>query len=187
MGDAVVLPENFLAGYPAEDLVLKPAFQDACRAAVEELARDTADGGPALLVGLPYREGDSLLIPTLCLMAAVSRPSATNVTCPITACSMKSASSMPARCRGRWCCAACASVFRSARTSGARRFVECLAETGAEMLIVPNGSPYWRDKDDERINIAVARVTDLACAGLCQRGGRAGRTGVRWRFLRAQC
>src|SRR5262249_33893511 len=38
--------------------------------------------------------------------------------------------------------------------------VECLAETGAELMIVPNGSPYWRDKDDTRLNIAVARVTE---------------------------
>ena len=38
--------------------------------------------------------------------------------------------------------------------------VECLAETGAEILIVPNGSPYWRQKGDVRLNIAVARVTE---------------------------
>ncbi len=38
--------------------------------------------------------------------------------------------------------------------------VETLAETGAELLLVPNGSPYWRDKDDVRLNIAVARVTE---------------------------
>jgi NAD+ synthase len=38
--------------------------------------------------------------------------------------------------------------------------VECLAETGAEFLIVPNGSPYWRQKGDVRLNIAVARVTE---------------------------
>ena len=38
--------------------------------------------------------------------------------------------------------------------------VECLAETGAELLIVPNGSPYSRDKDDVRLNLAVARVTE---------------------------
>ena len=34
------------------------------------------------------------------------------------------------------------------------------AETGSEILLVPNGSPYYRDKDDERFNIAVARVTE---------------------------
>ncbi|MBV8792311.1 MAG: NAD+ synthase, partial [Pseudolabrys sp.] len=38
--------------------------------------------------------------------------------------------------------------------------VECLHETGAEILIVPNGSPYWRDKEDVRMNVAVARVTE---------------------------
>jgi len=58
--DLVVLPELFIAGYPPEDLVLKPAFQSACRAAVEDLARETADGGPALLVGTPWVEDGKL-------------------------------------------------------------------------------------------------------------------------------
>ncbi len=58
--DVVVLPELFIAGYPPEDLVLKPAFQSACRAAVEELARETADGGPAVLVGTPWVEDGKL-------------------------------------------------------------------------------------------------------------------------------
>src|SRR6476619_6758090 len=43
--DIVALPELFLSGYPPEDLVLKPAFQAACRAKVEELAREPANGG----------------------------------------------------------------------------------------------------------------------------------------------
>ena len=46
--DLVVFPELFIAGYPPEDLVLKPAFQAACRSAIEALARETASGGPAL-------------------------------------------------------------------------------------------------------------------------------------------
>src|SRR6202023_3814203 len=58
--DLVVLPELFIAGYPPEDLVLKPAFQSACRAAIEALARDTADGGPAMLVGTPWVEDGKL-------------------------------------------------------------------------------------------------------------------------------
>src|SRR3954470_1060513 len=58
--DLVMFSELFLAGYPPEDLVLKPAFQDACRKACEELARETADGGPAILIGLPWVEDGSL-------------------------------------------------------------------------------------------------------------------------------
>ena len=36
--DLIVFPELFIAGYPPEDLVLKPAFQAACREAIEALA-----------------------------------------------------------------------------------------------------------------------------------------------------
>src|ERR1700742_3223277 len=58
--DLVVYPELFVAGYPPEDLVLKPAFQAACRAAVEALARETADGGPAILIGTPWVQDGKL-------------------------------------------------------------------------------------------------------------------------------
>ncbi|HEX9589324.1 MAG TPA: nitrilase-related carbon-nitrogen hydrolase, partial [Bradyrhizobium sp.] len=58
--DLVVFPELFITGYPPEDLVLKPAFQSACRAAIEALARDTADGGPAMLIGSPWVEDGKL-------------------------------------------------------------------------------------------------------------------------------
>ena len=58
--DIVAFSELFIAGYPPEDLVLKPAFQAACRAAIEALARDTADGGPAVLIGTPWVEDGKL-------------------------------------------------------------------------------------------------------------------------------
>src|SRR5438094_1770763 len=58
--DLVAFSELFLCGYPPEDLVLKPALQAACRAKVEELARETADGGPAMLVGTPWVEAGKL-------------------------------------------------------------------------------------------------------------------------------
>src|SRR5262252_9182019 len=58
--DIIAFSELFIAGYPPEDLVLKPAFEAACRAAVEALARDTADGGPAVLMGTPWVEEDRL-------------------------------------------------------------------------------------------------------------------------------
>src|SRR5215470_15613082 len=66
--DLVVMSELFVAGYPPEDLVLKPAFQAACRAKVEELARETADGGPAMLVGTPWLADDGRLHNAYCLL-----------------------------------------------------------------------------------------------------------------------
>jgi NAD+ synthase len=58
--DLVVFCELVVAGYPPEDLVQKPAFQRACRDAVNALAKDTADGGPAMIVGAPWNEDGAL-------------------------------------------------------------------------------------------------------------------------------
>src|SRR5262245_14776537 len=54
--DLVVLTELFIAGYPPEDLVRKPAFAAASRAKVEELAPATGDGGPGVIVGTIWPE-----------------------------------------------------------------------------------------------------------------------------------
>src|SRR5580765_8937840 len=58
--DLVIFPELFIAGYPPEDLVLKPAFQAGCRSAIETLARETSADGPALLVGTPWLDAGKL-------------------------------------------------------------------------------------------------------------------------------
>ena len=54
--DVILFSELFIVGYSPEDLVLKPALQQEARAAVEELAKDSADGGPAILIGTPWVE-----------------------------------------------------------------------------------------------------------------------------------
>src|ERR1700741_4777172 len=54
--DSILYSELFIVCYSPEDLVLKPALQQEARAAVEELAKDTADGGPAILIGTPWVE-----------------------------------------------------------------------------------------------------------------------------------
>src|SRR5687768_3853543 len=53
--DLVVFPELVLVGYPPEDLVLRPALVDAARSALGELQTESAGGGPGLVVGLPWR------------------------------------------------------------------------------------------------------------------------------------
>src|SRR2546425_12724485 len=59
--DIVALPELFLFGYPAEDLLLKPAFQVACRAKVDALPGGTAIGGTAPWLGTPIPEAGVVL------------------------------------------------------------------------------------------------------------------------------
>ncbi len=58
--DLIVFSELFICGYPPEDLVQKPSFQRACRSAAEAFAEDTADGGPKVIIGVPWREGPHL-------------------------------------------------------------------------------------------------------------------------------
>ena len=158
--DAVMLPELFLAGYPPEDLVLKPAFQEACRSACEALARDTADGGPAVLVGLPWAEDGALYNAYAVLDNGRIEAVRFKVDLPnygvfdekrVFA---QGPMPGPAVLRGvRVGLPVCEDIWGEA-------VVECLAETGAEILLVPNGSPYWRDKNDTRLNLAVTRVTE---------------------------
>ncbi len=54
--DLVLFTEMVLSGYQVEDLALKPSFLEACRRHLLELAKDTADGGPAMIVGSPWLE-----------------------------------------------------------------------------------------------------------------------------------
>ena len=172
--DVVMFPELFLAGYPPEDLVLKPAFQQACRAACDTLARETDDGGPSVLIGLPWFE-DGVLTNAFVHLAGgridalrhkVDLPNygvfdekrvfaAGPIPGPIV---IKGVRIGLPICEDIW----------------TPDVVECLAETGSEIILVPNGSPYWRDKNDTRLNIAVSRVTEsgLPLVYLNQVGGQ---------------
>src|SRR5260370_34443279 len=58
--DVIALPELFLSGYPPEALVLKAALHAACRTKINELAREDADGGPALVIGTAVVENGNL-------------------------------------------------------------------------------------------------------------------------------
>jgi NAD+ synthase len=158
--DLVAFPELFIAGYPPEDLVLKPAFQAACRSAVEALARETAKGGPALLIGAPWAE-DGKLYNAVCLLTG-GRIAAVRFKVDLPNYGVFDEKR----------------VFTAGPMPGPVEFngvrigvpicediwgpdvAECLAETGSDILIVPNGSPYDRTKPDVRLNQAVARVTE---------------------------
>jgi NAD+ synthase len=158
--DAVAYPELFIAGYPPEDLVLKPAFQAACRAAVETLAPETGDGGPAVLIGTPWVE-DGKLYNAYALLAD-GRVEAIRFKVDLPNYGVFDEKRVfvagpppgPITIKGiRLGIPICEDIWGP-------DVVECLAETGGEILLVPNGSPYWRGKSDERLNIAVNRVVE---------------------------
>ncbi len=176
----LVFPELFICGYPPEDLVLKPAFQSACRAAVEALARETADGGPAMLIGSPWVEDGKLY--NACALLDGGRIAAVRFKANLPNYGVfdekrlfaRGPAAGPVTVRGvRVGVPICEDIWLE-ESEDYENVVECLAETGAEILVVPNGSPYARDKTDVRLSIAVARVTEsgLPLIYLNQVGGQ---------------
>jgi len=158
--DLVMAPELFLAGYPPEDLVLKPAFQEACRAACEELARQTADGGPAILVGLPWVEAGKLHNAMALLNQGRIEAVRFKVDLPNYGVFDEKRVFVPGPSPGPI-------VFRGVRIGvpicediWGPDPVECILETGGEILLVGNASPYERDKLLIRQNVAVSRVVE---------------------------
>jgi NAD+ synthase len=178
--DLLLLPELFICGYPPEDLVLKPAFQAACREAVEALARETAGGGPAVLIGTPWVEDDKLY--NACALLDGGRIAALRFKANLPNYGVfdekrlfaRGPASGPVTVKGvRVGVPICEDIWLE-ESEEYENVVECLAETGAEILVVPNGSPYARDKNDLRLSIAVARVTEsgLPLVYLNQVGGQ---------------
>ena len=172
--DLIAFTELYLTGYPIEDLVLKPALQAAAREACEAFARDTSDSGPAVLVGLPWANGPFVYNAVAyldhgCVEAVRLKYNLPNYGVfdekrvfapgplpePIL---VHGVSIGVPVCEDIWSEEAC----------------QALAKAGAGLLIVPNGSPYWMDKQDQRYSIARGRVaeTGLPLAYVNQVGGQ---------------
>ncbi len=156
----VVTPEFSVGGYPPEDLVRKPAFVERCEQAIAGLAQDTADGGPALIVGGPWREGTMLYNAAYVLdngriLARRAKHELPNYgvfdekrvfdagPCP-----------GPVMLRGVKIGLMVCEDFWLPTVS------ETLAETGAELLLSINGSPFEDGKQARRVALGVARVVE---------------------------
>ncbi|RUO99127.1 NAD+ synthase [Hyphomicrobium sp.] len=171
--DVVVFPELFLNGYPPEDLVLKPAFQKDTRAKLEELAVRCAEG-PAILIGTVWVEEFKLYNAVALLDGGRIQAVTLKVDLPnygvFDEKRVFASGPLPGplNVRGvRIGVPICEDIWGV-------EVVETLAETGAEILISPNGSPFDWPKPESRMNVVVARVTEsgLPLAYLNQVGGQ---------------
>ncbi|MHB1204257.1 MAG: NAD+ synthase [Rhodospirillaceae bacterium] len=165
--ELVVFPELVVSGYPPEDLVYRGAFLDAVDAALRDLAAVTADGGPAMLVGAPWRDPDhkgegAHLARNAVLLLDGGRIASYRFKHHLPNYGVFdeyrvfAAGAVPGP-----------MVFKGVRLGVMicedmwfEDVAETLSESGAEMLIVPNGSPFEVDKGDARLNHAVARITE---------------------------
>jgi len=171
--DLLVLPELYVSGYPPEDLVRKSAFAAGCRTAVEQLAADLGPG-PAVLVGTVWPEDGKVYNAVALLDEGKVAAVRLKVDLPnygvFDEKRVFDAGPLPGPINFRGVkigVPICEDIWTDEVT-------ECLAECGAELLIVPNGSPFDWKKIDVRMNIAVSRVTEtgLPLAYLNQIGGQ---------------
>ncbi|WP_420562721.1 NAD+ synthase [Thalassobaculum sp.] len=172
--DVILTPELYACGYPPEDLVLKPMFVAEIRDAVEELAAETSDGGPAILLGAPWVEGDKLYNALLLLDDGKVQSARYKVDLPnygvFDEKRVFAVGPMPGPMdvRGvRIGVPICEDIWTP-------DVVECVSETGGELLLVPNGSPFDSQKRDNRLQHATSRVVEsgLPMVYLNQVGGQ---------------
>jgi NAD+ synthase len=158
--DLVVFPELVLAGYPPEDLVLRPSFVRAAREMLESLSSDSAaDGVPGIVVTLPWAEGDRVYN-AVALVAGGTVALRFKHDLPNYGVFDEKRVFAPGPLPEPV-------VFRDVRLGlpicEDIWFPECaahLARAGAEILLVPNGSPFEADKFHQRLELAGRRVAE---------------------------
>ena len=161
-GDAeasvIVTPEMYLSGYPCDDLVLRSDFMDEVASGLRTLAAATADDGPAILVGAPHAEDGVITNAVFVLDEGEIKTRRDKVNLPnygvfddkrnFTAGAMPG----PVQLRGmRLGLPICEDIWTP-------DVIECLAESGAEIIISLNASPFDLTKADARMAHAVSRV-----------------------------
>ncbi|WP_085340485.1 NAD+ synthase [Aquidulcibacter paucihalophilus] len=158
--DLLVFTELFLIGYPPEDLVLKPAAVKDCREATEALAGLTSGTALTVIIGTPWRNEDGLFnavailqdgrvaalrfkheLPNYAVFDEKRVFDAGPLPAPVTLAGVSIGIPI---CEDIWF----------------DRVTESLKQQGAELLIVPNGSPYRRPVKQERLACARARVSE---------------------------
>jgi NAD+ synthase len=171
--DLLVCGELVLIGYPPEDLVLRPAVVADTRRAVEMLAADTATGC-AVLVTTPWEQDGAVYNAAVLLDQGRIAGTVLKHELPnygvFDEKRVFAAGPLPSPidCRGaRLGVMICEDMWYPAVAAH-------LAGEGAELLIVPNGSPFERTKLNQRLALATMRVheTSLALAYVNQVGGQ---------------
>ncbi len=157
--DMLALPEMFITGYQTQDLVTKPAFAADAMRTIEALAAACAEG-PAIGVGGPWMGNGQLFNAWYVLehgrVKAVLRKHQLPNKSVFDECRLYVAGDIsgpysvgPLRLGSPIC--------EDAWTADV---AEAQAESGAELLLVPNGSPYSRGRFDTRMGHMVARVVE---------------------------
>ena len=171
--DMLALPEMFITGYQTQDLVLKSAFVEEAQEFIKKITQKCSDG-PAIGIGHPVRKDKKLYNAYSILKNGKVTASVLKQTLPNNSVfdEKRLFSSGPPS--GPYAVDNIRIGSPICEDAWYSEVSETLVESGAELLLVPNGSPYARSKYDERLNIMVSRVveTNLPLVYLNMVGGQ---------------
>ena len=157
--DMLVLPEMFVTGYQAQDLVLRPAFTRDAMAHVEKLAK-MCDTGPTIGIGAPLLEDGYLFNAYFILRGGEIVATLRKHELPNTHVFDEERLFSHGPIAGPYSLGNVRIGNPICEDAWHPDVSEALAESGAEILVVPNGSPYYRNKFDRRLSAMVARVVE---------------------------
>ncbi len=159
--DLILYPELQLIGYPPEDLVLKPALAERAAKLLAELAADTADGGPAMLVGSVERDGEALYNIVALLDGGKIVATRRKHELPNYGTFDEKRVFAPGPLPGLVEWRGIKLGLPICEDGWLPKVCQHLTAQGAELLISVNGSPYEIDKDDRRLSqVFAGRVAE---------------------------
>ena len=154
--DFVGLTEAFITGYQPQDLIKRPPFARDAMRVIEALAADCADG-PPLGIGGPWLDGDVLYNAYYILEGGAVKARILKHCLPNETVFDEVRLYRPGPLQGPTAIGPLRIGIPICEDAWHQIVPETLAESGAEILFVPNGSPYYRGKFATRLNHMVAR------------------------------
>ncbi len=171
--DLVALPEMFATGYQCQDLIMRPPFYREAVAAIEALAVDCAEG-PALGIGGPQAKEGKLYNAYYILSGGRVQTVIQKFHLPNEDVFDEVRLFEPGPIHGPYRIGPLRIGTPICEDAWHTDVTEAQAESGAQVLLIPNGSPYRRGKHALRQNLMVSRVieTGLPLIYLNMTGGQ---------------
>ena len=158
--DIIVVPELYVTGYPIDDLVLRNDFLELVENEIISLAKLTNDGKAAIILGAPRKENKSIKNSVFVLDKGEILSYRDKYNLPNTGVFDEQRIFSPGSLSGPVKVRDVLIGLPICEDIWTETVIECLCETGAEIILSINASPYSIKKNDQRMSVAVSRVLE---------------------------
>ena len=158
--DILVAPELYISGYPIDDLVLREDFLDLVDKGLENLAKATKDCKSSIIVGAPRKEKNTIRNSVFVIENGEISTFRDKYELPNSGVFDEQRIFTPGNLSGpvnvkgvRIGIPICEDIWKE-------NVIECLAESGAEIIISINASPFTLSKNNERLSVVISRIRE---------------------------